>query len=56
MYAHCPNMELHQSGGHGHQHLISMEELVQMVKQQLAENLDRDFIPMGGCGSYGASF
>ena len=54
--ARCPNVELHQSGGHGHRHPINMEELVQMVKQQLDQNLDRDCTPMGGCGSYGAPF
>ena len=54
--ARCPNVELHQSGGHGHRHPINVEELVQMVKQQLDENLDRDCTPMGGCGSYGAPF
>ena len=30
-----------------------MEELVQMIKQQSDENLDRNCTPMGGCGSYG---
>lgn len=52
----CPNVEFHLSGDYGHQHLINMEELVQMIKQQLDENLDHDCTPMGGCGSYGALF
>ena len=33
-----------------------MEELVQMVKQQLDQNLDCDCTLMGGCGSYGVPF
>ena len=33
-----------------------MEKLVQMIKQQLDENLDRNCTPMGGCGLYGAPF
>lgn len=54
--ARCPNVELHQSGGHGHRHPINMEELVQMVKQQLDQNLDCDCTLMGVCGLYGALF
>ena len=46
-------MEFHQSGDHGHRHPTNMEELVQMIKQQLDKNLDRNCTPMGGCGSYG---
>ena len=56
MDARCPNVELHQSGGHGHQHPINMEELVQMVKQQLDQNLDCDCTLMGCCGLYGVPF
>ena len=52
----CPNVEFHLSGDHGHRHPINMEELVQMIKQQLDENLDCDCTLMGGCGSYGVPF
>lgn len=43
----CPNVELHQSGGHGQQHPISTEELVKMLKKQLDETLDHN-CPNGG--------
>jgi hypothetical protein len=54
--ARCPNVRLHQPRQYSDRHPISAGKLVQMVKQQLDENLDRDCSPMGGCGSYGAPF
>lgn len=54
--AHCPNLRLHQFRGHSDRHSISAEELVQIVKQQLDENLDYGCTSMGSCGSYGAPF
>ncbi|KMP01883.1 hypothetical protein CIRG_02022 [Coccidioides immitis RMSCC 2394] len=37
----CPNFELHRSGAHGHQHPISAQDLVLMLKQQLDQDLDQ---------------
>ncbi|KAK1144120.1 hypothetical protein N8T08_005782 [Aspergillus melleus] len=52
----CPNVAHHRRG-HDNltQHLISSEDLVNMSKAQLDENVDR-CIPYGRCGSYGAPF
>ena len=56
VYAHCPNMELHQSGGHGHRHPISVEELVQMSGSSWLRTWIVILFQWGGSGSYGASF
>ncbi|KAB8079054.1 hypothetical protein BDV29DRAFT_187492 [Aspergillus leporis] len=37
-------------------HLINDELLVQQIKQQLDENIDRNCTPMTGCGALGAPF
>ncbi|EER23262.1 hypothetical protein CPC735_046320 [Coccidioides posadasii C735 delta SOWgp] len=52
----CPNFELHRSGAHGHQHPISAQDLVLMLKRQLDQDLDQDCTPMGECGAYGPPF
>ncbi|KAB8079758.1 hypothetical protein BDV29DRAFT_187078 [Aspergillus leporis] len=52
----CPNVMLHRQGGTSSRHLIDAKALVQQIKQQLDENLDRDCTPMGGCGASGAPF
>lgn len=46
-------MTRHQ--GQDNQHQISADDLVQMLKNQLDQNID-DCPPMGQCGSYGAPF
>ena len=53
---HCPNVELHRKGQDGNRHLISTERLVQLLKQQLDENLDRNCAPFAACGGYAAPF
>ncbi|KAI5284929.1 hypothetical protein KEM54_000952 [Ascosphaera aggregata] len=52
----CPNVMLHKEGGDGRQHAIDSTTLVQLVKRQLDDNLDRNCTPMGGCGASGAPF
>ncbi|KAB8227255.1 uncharacterized protein BDW43DRAFT_317001 [Aspergillus alliaceus] len=52
----CPNIMLHQQGRTSSRHLIDAKSLVQQIKQQLDENLDRDCMPIGGCGASGAPF
>jgi hypothetical protein len=51
----CPNAELHISGRQDDRH-IDVKTLVQMVKEQLDEDLDHNFTPMGDRGSYAAPF
>ncbi|KAH8434375.1 uncharacterized protein LDX57_012023 [Aspergillus melleus] len=52
----CPNVANHRRG-HDNltQHLISSQDLLNKLKAQLDENVDR-CIPYGRCGSYGAPF
>lgn len=52
----CPNAELHISGRQDDRHPIDVKTLVQMVKEQLDEDLDHNFTPMGDRGSYAAPF
>ena len=52
----CPNVMLHKQGGDSGRHIIDSTTLVQLVKQQLDENVDRNCTPMGGCGASGAPF
>ncbi|KAF5859880.1 hypothetical protein ETB97_002239 [Aspergillus alliaceus] len=52
----CPNVMLHRQGRTSSRHLIDAKSLVQQIKRQLDENLDRDCMPMGGCGASGALF
>ncbi|KAB8227884.1 uncharacterized protein BDW43DRAFT_234143 [Aspergillus alliaceus] len=52
---HCPNVMLHRQGRSSSQHLIDTKSLVQQIKQQLDQNLDRDCTPIGACGACGAS-
>ncbi|KAJ5841399.1 hypothetical protein N7534_011229 [Penicillium rubens] len=51
----CPNVILHRRSGNDHQHPITSEDLVRLLKAQLDENIDR-CTPLGGCGAYGAPF
>ena len=53
----CPNVILHRQSNNGlqHQHLTTSEGLVDSLKAQLDENIDRS-IPLGSCGAYGAPF
>ncbi|KAL5000502.1 hypothetical protein BDV10DRAFT_162155 [Aspergillus recurvatus] len=51
----CPNVMLHRQGNDDRQHPITSEGLVDLLKAQLDENIDR-CIPLGGCGAYGAPF
>ncbi|OJJ85722.1 uncharacterized protein ASPGLDRAFT_73595 [Aspergillus glaucus CBS 516.65] len=52
----CPNVDLHKQGGDGRLHAIDFTTLVQHVKEQLDDNIDRNCMPMGGCGASGAPF
>lgn len=52
----CPNVVLYKQGGDGRQHIINSTTLVQLVKQQLDDNIDRNCTPMGCCGASGAPF
>ncbi|KAL4780135.1 hypothetical protein BJX76DRAFT_351242 [Aspergillus varians] len=52
----CPNAELHISGRHYDRHPIDAETLVQIIKEQLDQDLDHNFTPMGFRGSYSAPF
>jgi hypothetical protein len=49
-------MKFHQHEDHDNQHPISTQDLVQILKQQLGEDVDQGITPMGGCGSYAAPF
>ncbi|QQK40517.1 Protein kinase-like domain [Penicillium digitatum] len=51
----CPNVTLHRQGGDTFKHLIKSEDLVNLIKAELDENIDR-CIPFGRRGSYGAPF
>ncbi|MCJ1267059.1 hypothetical protein MMC22_006944 [Lobaria immixta] len=50
----CPNVSLHRT--HGRQHAIDLQEFLILVRDQLAENLDRDCEPLGLQGARGALF
>ncbi|KAL3468709.1 hypothetical protein BJX99DRAFT_242872 [Aspergillus californicus] len=52
----CPNAELHISGRHSDRHPIDAETLVHMLKEQLDNDLDHNFTPMGFRGSVSAPF
>ncbi|GLA56090.1 hypothetical protein AnigIFM63604_004386 [Aspergillus niger] len=52
----CPNVMLHRQGGDSSQHPITAKTLIEQLKQQLDENIDRDCTPMGGCGASGVPF
>ncbi|PYH67158.1 uncharacterized protein BO88DRAFT_466581 [Aspergillus vadensis CBS 113365] len=43
-------------GGDSSQHPINAKTLIEQLKQQLDENIDRDCTPMGGCGASGVPF
>ncbi|KAL4954944.1 hypothetical protein BDW69DRAFT_130840 [Aspergillus filifer] len=51
----CPNVMLHRQGHNDPQHPTTSEGLVDSLKAQLDENIDR-CIPLGSCGAYGAPF
>ena len=53
----CPNVMLHRQSNNDlqHQHPTTSEGLVDSLKAQLDENIDR-CIPLGSCGAYGAPF
>ncbi|KAL4924650.1 uncharacterized protein BDV17DRAFT_208325 [Aspergillus undulatus] len=51
----CPNVMLHRQSDHDLQHPTTSEGLVDSLKAQLDENIDR-CIPFGNCGAYGAPF
>ncbi|OKL61816.1 hypothetical protein UA08_03028 [Talaromyces atroroseus] len=51
----CPNVHLHRHEK-GDRHSIDAEELVQLLKEQLDQDLDHNCTPFGDCGSYGAPF
>lgn len=52
----CPNIDHHRRGKNNPtQHPTSGENLMNLLKNQLDEDIDR-CIPLGGCGSYGAPF
>ncbi|KAJ5159176.1 uncharacterized protein N7500_008827 [Penicillium coprophilum] len=51
----CPNVNLHRRGQDNVKHLITSEDLVRLLNEQLDDNIDR-CIPFGRCGSYGAPF
>ena len=52
----CPNVDHHKHGGDSGRHIIDSTTLVQLLKQQLDDNVDRNCTPMGGCGASGAPF
>ncbi|EYE98977.1 uncharacterized protein EURHEDRAFT_383166 [Aspergillus ruber CBS 135680] len=52
----CPNVMLHKQGGDGRRHAIDFTTLVQLVKRQLGDNIDRNCTPMGDCEAPGALF
>ncbi|KAL4860874.1 hypothetical protein BDV12DRAFT_86521 [Aspergillus spectabilis] len=51
----CPNMMLHCQSNNNRQHPTTSEGLVDSLKAQLDENIDR-CTPLGSCGAYGAPF
>ncbi|KAL4924395.1 uncharacterized protein BDV17DRAFT_213208 [Aspergillus undulatus] len=51
----CPNVMLHRQSNNDLQHPTSSGGLVDSLKAQLDENIDR-CIPLGSCGAYGAPF
>ncbi|KAL4817408.1 hypothetical protein BDW67DRAFT_35327 [Aspergillus spinulosporus] len=51
----CPNVTLHRQSNDDRQHPTTSEALVDLLKAELDENIDR-CIPLGGCGAYGAPF
>lgn len=51
----CPNVMLHRQSNNDLQHPTTSEGLVDSLKAQLDENIDR-CIPLGSCGAYGAPF
>ncbi|KAL4997894.1 hypothetical protein BDV10DRAFT_168252 [Aspergillus recurvatus] len=51
----CPNAMLHRQSNNDLQHPTTSEGLVDSLKAQLDENIDR-CIPLGSCGAYGAPF
>ncbi|KAK9235880.1 hypothetical protein V1525DRAFT_242289 [Lipomyces kononenkoae] len=48
----CPNVKLHRQGRDGIRHPINAEILVQLLKLQLDEILDRNCTLLGICGAY----
>ena len=52
----CPNVVLHRQSGDSGRHTIDSTSLLQLMKQQLDDNVDRNCTPMGGCGASGAPF
>ncbi|KAE8148803.1 hypothetical protein BDV25DRAFT_157615 [Aspergillus avenaceus] len=51
----CPNVMLHRQTDNELQHPTTSEGLVDSLKAQFDENIDR-CIPFGNCGAYGAPF
>ncbi|KAL4756341.1 uncharacterized protein BDW70DRAFT_154280 [Aspergillus foveolatus] len=51
----CPNVALHRQSNNDRQHPTTSEALVDSLKAQLDENIDR-CTPLGSCGAYGAPF
>ncbi|KAL4935425.1 hypothetical protein BDV06DRAFT_207054 [Aspergillus oleicola] len=51
----CPNVMLHRQSDNDLQHPTTSGGLVDSLKAQLDENIDR-CIPFGNCGAYGAPF
>lgn len=47
---------LHRQGRNSSQHPIDAQTLIEQLKQQLDENIDRDCTPLGGCGASGVPF
>jgi hypothetical protein len=52
----CPNVHHHRQGQDGDRHRINAEQLVQLLKRQLDQDLDHYCTPFGVRGSYGAPF
>ncbi|KAJ5273118.1 hypothetical protein N7478_008243 [Penicillium angulare] len=53
----CPNVHLHQQDKKDQtQHLITIEEFTQQLKEQIVHNIDRCCISLGNCGISGAPF
>ncbi|PYH99454.1 hypothetical protein BO71DRAFT_415543 [Aspergillus ellipticus CBS 707.79] len=52
----CPNRELHMLSGNKDRHPISTADLIIKLKEQLDQDLDHNYTPIGSCGSYGAPF
>ncbi|CAG7936306.1 unnamed protein product [Penicillium salamii] len=51
----CPNVKLHRGARDSMKHAITPADLMDLLKAQLDENIDR-CVPLGNCGAYGAPF